>query len=87
LNFIFPIVNKGDIMEIYNIIIEDRHTDVEVRSFRDREKAIETAKKIAKSLNRNIEDLEEKVIKDYEFHITYSCENDFVSVVKTVLEE
>lgn len=74
-------------MEIYNIIIEDRHTDVEVRSFRDKEKAIEIAKKIAKSLNRNIEDLEEKFIKGYEFHMTYSCENDSVSVVKTVLKE
>jgi len=74
-------------MEIYNIIIEDRHTDVEVRSFIDRKKAIKTAKKIAKSLNRNIEDLEKKIIKGYEFHMTYSCENDSVSVVKTVLEE
>ncbi len=72
---------------IYNIIIEDRHNNVEVRSYRDRENAIETAKKIAKSLNRHIEYLNEDIIEGYEFYITYSCENDCICVVKTILED
>lgn len=72
---------------IYNIIIEDRHNDVEVMSFRDRENAIETAKKIAKSLNRHNGYLHEYVIEGYEFHMIYSCENDCVSVVKNILED
>lgn len=74
-------------MEIYNIIIEDRHIDVMVRSFRCREKTIEIAKKISKYLCSHIEYLKEDVIEGYEFHITYSCEDDCVSVVKTILEE
>ena len=74
-------------MEIYNVIVEDRHTDVEVRSFRNREKSIEIAKKIAKRLNRHIEDMEEEIVEGCELFITYSCEGDYVSVVKTILEE
>ncbi len=74
-------------MEIYNVIIEDRQCDVEVRSFRNRENAIEIAKKIAERLNRHVEDMEEETVDGCEFFITYSCEGDHVSVVKTTLEE
>lgn len=74
-------------MLIYNVIVEDRHSDVEVRSFIDREKAIEIAKGIAKYLCSHVEYLKEDVIEGYEFHIVYSCEDDCVSVVKTILEE
>ncbi len=74
-------------MEIYNVIIEDRRNDVEVRSFRNREKAIEIALKRAKELNRHIEDMEEETVDGYELFITYSCEGDSVSVVETTLEE
>ncbi len=74
-------------MEIYNLIIEDRHCDVEVRSFRNREKAIEICKKMAKLLNTQREDMEENIVKGCEFFITYSCEGDYAYVQKTILEE
>lgn len=74
-------------MEIYNVIIEDRHYNVEVLSFRNRDAAIEIAKDIAKERNTYPEDLKEEVIESYEYYVEYSCENDCVSVVKTILEE
>lgn len=73
-------------MEIYNVIIEDRHNDVTVRSFFNRERAIEIAKETAFSLNRNKENLKEDIIKGWEFYIEYSCEGDYIHVIKTKLE-
>lgn len=73
-------------MQIYNVIIEDRHNDVKVRSFFNRERAIEIAKDTAISLNRDLEYLKEDIIEGWEFYIEYSCEGDCVRVIKTMLE-
>jgi hypothetical protein len=75
-------------MEIYNVIIEDRRNDVVVRSFLNRERAIEIAKETATSRNegRGLEYLKEDIIEGWEYYIEYSCEGDCVRVVKTMLE-
>lgn len=87
LNEILDLYNDGYGVQLYNLIVEDCHYNVEVRSFRDREKAIEIAKEISHERNKHPEYLKEDIIEGYEFHITYSCEDDCVSVVKTLLEK
>lgn len=69
--------------EVYLVILEDRHTDVEVRVFADRQDAIDHA---------------EQIVEDYDydddkpalgnppdgwlFHAVLSCEGDSVRVEK-----
>jgi len=73
-------------MDIYNVITEDRHNDAAVRSFFNRERAIEIAKETALSLNKDLTYLKEDIIEGWEFYIEYSCEGDCIHVIKTMLE-
>ncbi|MCK5021479.1 MAG: hypothetical protein KAS32_30990 [Candidatus Peribacteraceae bacterium] len=47
-------------MKIYIIVTEDRHTDVEVKPYRDKDAAVEEAKRMAKEYCRFTEDYEER---------------------------
>jgi hypothetical protein len=70
---------------IYVVIFEDRHVDVEVEAFHDKEKAIAHARKIAKDwckFEEFYEEHHEKVGSDALFHATYSSEGDQISVVE-----
>lgn len=76
-------------MEIYIVIVEDRHTDVMTYPFKDKEKAISEAKRIAKKYCKYKEDYKEH---DYGqdsgwlFYAEYSCESDSVHVVTSQLD-
>lgn len=77
-------------MEIYIVVVEDRHTDVEVHPFTDKEKAISKAKRVAKEYCRHEEDYKEHDYgKDvgWLFYAQYSCESDNVRVVTTTLDK
>ena len=76
-------------MELYIVIIEDRHSDVAVYPFSNKEKAIQEARRIAKKYCRHPEDYQEH---DYGrdigwlFYANYSCEGDHVLVVTAELD-
>lgn len=76
-------------MEIYIVIIEDRHTDTAVYPFTDKEKAVNEARRIAKQYCRHEDDYEEH---DYGrndgwlFYAQYSCESDNVRVVTATVD-
>ncbi len=67
-------------MKVYVLVIEDRHSDTDVRVFADKDKAIESARKLAQEYCRFVEDYQEKQIADWVFHVEYSCEGDSVTV-------
>lgn len=67
-------------MKVYTVLIEDRHSDAEVKVFNDKEDAINYARKTAKEYCRFPEDYEERVIADWIFFAEYSCESDSVRV-------
>lgn len=71
-------------MTIYVIIIEDRHTDVEVLAYTRLEAAIREAKKQATDLCRFPEDYEENDTgaPGWKFYARYSCEGGSVHVVE-----
>ena len=72
-------------MKIYVIVVEERHTDVEVKVYADALLAVEEARGLAKSYCRYEEDYEESDVKGWLFHAQYSCESD--SVVTVVEKE
>ena len=74
-------------MEIFIVIIEDRHCDVTAHPFSNQDKAIEYAKAKAKEYCRYEEDYEEEDIDGWIFYAKYSCESDSVRVVKTTLDK
>lgn len=67
--------------EIYIVIVEDRHTDVEVIPFASKDAAILVARSLAKQYCRHEEDYEECDIKGYLFNAVYSCEGDSITVI------
>lgn len=77
-------------MELYIVIIEDRHADTTAHPFTDKEKAIAEAKRVAKEYCRHPEDYQEH---DYGrddgwlFYADYSCESDSVRVITTELDK
>ena len=71
---------------MYVLILEDRHTDVGVRIFTDREKAVGEAKKMAVEYAHREEDLEEEEISGWLYYCRYSCEGDCVSVREVEVE-
>ena len=73
-------------MNIFIVIIEDRHIDVEVKAFLGPDKAIETARALAKEYCRHPEDYKENDIEGYLFNAVYSCEDDSISVQRIELE-
>ena len=75
---------------IYIVIIEDRHTDVKVKPFYDKERAINHARELAKGYCDYEEDYEEHDYgKDdgWLFYAQYSCESDSVRVVEVEMED
>lgn len=80
------------VTDIYLVIIEDRHIDVEVLPFTSLEAAIETAKTEVRALARHEEDIEwgepmsEAAIADgWCWRVAYSCEGDSVRVIRREL--
>jgi hypothetical protein len=73
--------------EVFIVITEDRHTDVEVDVFGDEQSAITHAKKIANEHCRHEEDYEEQKIEGWIFSAIYSCEGDCVRVEKKPIKE
>lgn len=74
-------------MKLFMVIIEDRHADVKAHPFSDAEKAIETAKRVAKNLASHEDDYEEHDYQGWLFCAVYSCEGDCVRVVETELDK
>ena len=72
-------------MEIYIVVVEDRHSNVGVIPFYNREAAIDRAREIAKGYCSFLEDYEENNYGGFIFHATYSCEGDSVSVSPVVI--
>ena len=71
-------------MKIYNVIVEDRHTDAAVTSFRHREDAIEYAKDYIDAIEAV--DIDDSYTPEgWEYFCTYSVEGDCVWVVGTTL--
>lgn len=74
-------------VKVYCILIEDRHSDVEVLVRSDREKALLEAKEMALEYDRFNEyeehPLTQDMIKDgWHYYATYSCEGDSIRVVE-----
>jgi len=65
---------------MYIVVIEDRHVDVEVLIFNDKDKAIAKGRELAKEYCRHQEDYEEEDLPVWLFYARYSCEDDCVSV-------
>ena len=77
-------------MDIYIVILEDRHIDVEVTPFTTAAEAIKEAKFQAHEACRFASDYKENpelCTNDWVFAATYSCEGDNVRVVRKTLRE
>ena len=75
---------------IYLVIIEDRHSDLEVKPFICEHAAIKTAKELAKEYCYDSDDYKEincDINDNWLFCVNYSCEGDSVRVVKSELNE
>ena len=73
--------------DIYIVVIEDRHTDVQVEAFLDREKAIDFAINTVIEYVQCREDIKEEIVEGWEYFCTYSCEGDCVRVEKIEINE
>jgi len=76
-------------MELYLVIVEDRHTDTTVHVFSEADKAISAARRLAKQYNHYPEDYAEHDYGKREgwlFYADYSSEGDSVRVVSAVLD-
>jgi hypothetical protein len=74
-------------MKVFVVIVEDRHYDVRVHLFSDRDAAVAWAKEKAKDYCNHIEDYEEREVPGYEVVIGYSCEGDNIAVIGKELDE
>ena len=68
--------------EFYLLVVHDRHTDDSHYLYGSRKEAIYNARKLAYEYCKFPEDYEEKKIEGWEFYANYSCESDYVKVVK-----
>lgn len=78
-------------MKIYNVLINDRHTDPEIHSFTDRATAIKFAEDTVLEYCQYPEDLElmtaEQLQPDnWVYYARYSCEGDYVRVTEDELK-
>ena len=77
-------------MRIYIVIIEDRHSDMEVLPFSSADDAVKFAKKTARAYCRHgkvVAGLNDAMKKDgWLYYGQYSCENDNVRVLERVLD-
>jgi hypothetical protein len=71
-------------MTIFVVIIEDRHSDVEVLAYTGRDDAIKMARKTAKKYCCFEDSYEEDESAEH-FYATYSCEGDSVRVEEVEL--
>lgn len=77
---------------IYVVMIEDRHVDVEVELFVNKERAIERAKEIFNEEDRYSNGKEEKLsptmVEDgWVYFAIYSCESDSIRVLERKLNK
>jgi len=70
-------------MKIYLVIIEDRHTDVDVIPFLDEKMAVDYAKAAALAYCHDPEDFEEEDIEGWLYYARYSSEGDCVRVIES----
>ncbi len=73
-------------MDVYCVIINDRHTDVTVDVFDNLNDAVVFARNTAEKLCKFREDYVEEKIDGWCFNVTYSSEGDSVWVVKKCME-
>lgn len=73
-------------MNIYIVVCDDRHDDLEFHAFTDEREAITEARKIAKDYSDG-RDYRESHDTGFLFYATYTGEGDSVIVVKTELNE
>jgi len=73
---------NAPICSVFVVIIEDRHSDVDVEIWTEREAAIARARELAKEYCRHPEDYKEEQIADWLFYAKYSCEDDSCRVVE-----
>ncbi len=69
-------------MEIYNVIVKDRHCDTFAVPFLNKEDAIKHAKAIVEKYNTYKEDIEERQIDGWLYHCQYSSEGCSVWVTE-----
>lgn len=69
-------------MKVYILIINDRHSDIDVEVFSDKEKSITQAKALAKKYCRHEDDYEERKVADWIFYAQYSCEGNSITVLE-----
>jgi hypothetical protein len=73
-------------MKIYNILINDRHADIELMPYKNKDKAIAKARQLARKYCVFKEDYEEYIPNgNWIFNAKYSCESDFVAVIEDEL--
>jgi len=72
-------------MKIYTIITNDRHTDIEVISYKDWDAAVVKARAMANEYCRCKEDYKEYILDCCEFSAEYSCEGDSITVIESEL--
>lgn len=73
--------------DVFVVIIEDRHSDVGVEVWTDRDSAIERAKALAKEYaGYNDCSPEQKTVPGWEYYTCYSCEGDCVRVVRVKVQ-
>ena len=72
---------------VYVIIISDRHSDIGIEVWSDKDLAIDRARALAKSYNRFIADYCERDIRGYVFYACYSGEGDCVFVKEVEISE
>jgi hypothetical protein len=75
------------LMQIFVVIVEDRHIDVDVEVYSDRAVAIARARAVAEANAVELEDIEEDDnCTPYEYYADYSTEGDCVRVVAKILD-
>jgi hypothetical protein len=74
-------------MTVYLVIIEDRHVDVEVLVYTNRERAIEFAQQEARERNARPENFEEEGVEGWEYSVTWSSEGDCLRVERAEVIE
>lgn len=75
-------------MKIYNVIIEDCHTDTTVHPFSTPERAMSEAKRAAEELSGyNFNHYEEEIVDGWLFYAICSSEDDSVRVVEAELDK
>ena len=71
-----------DKMDIYLVVIQDRHAETEVKAFFDRSEAIKFARDCAIELASREQDYKELEIDGWEFFAKYSPDGDHIRVLK-----